>query len=185
MNIETERKYRLGEKRLEEITARLNELGAEFVKEVFEVNYQHRGGEMDERGATLRLRKVGDFTVLTYKEKIKNESGAKQKIEFETTVSDVDATEQIIERLGYKLTAVYEKRRKYWQLDDAEVVLDELPFGLFMEIEGTIEAIDKAEKNLGLKEIEREPRGYPRLTIKYGKMNGEVAEAKFERSANA
>jgi len=184
MNIETEKKYRLGPKRLEEIVARLNELGAVFEKEVFEVNYQHRGGEMDERGATLRLRKVGDFTVLTYKEKIKNDSGVKQKIEYETAVSDVEATERIIELLGYKLTAVYEKRRKYWRLNDVEVVLDELPFGLFMEIEGTIETIDAAEKKLGLQEAEREPRGYPRLTVKYGKMNGDVAEARFERSAN-
>ena len=181
MAIETEKKYRLGTKRLDEITQKLVELGAEFEKEVFEVNYQHRGGEMDERGATLRLRKIGDFTMLTYKEKVRNDNGAKQKIEFETHVSDVDAAENIIERLGYRLTAVYEKRRKYWRLGDVEVVLDELPFGLYMEIEGTEEAIEKAVKKLGLKEIEYEPRGYPRLTIKYGRMNGEVAEAKFER----
>jgi adenylate cyclase, class 2 len=183
MSIETEKKYRLGSKRLEEITQKLVELGASFDKEVFEVNYQHRGGEMDERGATLRLRKIGDFTVLTYKEKIRTENGAKRKIEYETSVADVDAMEKIIERLGYRLTAVYEKRRKYWHFNSVEVVLDELPFGLYMEIEGTIEAIEKAEKTLGLKEVEREPRGYPRLTIKYGKMNGDVAEAKFERSA--
>lgn len=183
MAIETEKKFRLGPKRLEEITQKLVELGATFEKEVFEVNYQHRGGEMDERGATLRLRKIGDFTALTYKEKVKNENGTKQKIEFETHVSDVDAAENIIERLGYRLTAVYEKRRKYWHLGDVEVVLDELPFGLYMEIEGTEESIAKAEKKLGLKEVEHEPRGYPRLTIKYGKINGDVAEAKFERSS--
>jgi adenylate cyclase class IV len=81
------------------------------------------------------------------------------------------------------LTAVYEKRRKYWRFDGVEVVLDELPFGLYMEIEGTIDAIEKAEKILGLREAEYEPRGYPRLTIKYGKMDGDVAVAKFERSA--
>jgi len=185
MSIETERKYHLGPKRLEEITSKLISLGAEFIKEVFEVNYQHRGGQMDERGATLRLRKIGDFTVLTYKEKIKNETGTKQKIEFETAVSDVIAAEKIVERLGYKLTAVYEKRRKYWRFGKVEVVLDELPFGLYMEIEATIAEIERAEKTLGLKEIEREPRGYPRLTIKYGKMNGEVAEARFERSRSA
>jgi len=183
MSIETEKKYHFGPKRLEEITQKLVELGAVFIKEVFEVNYQHRGGEMDERGATLRLRKIGDFTVLTYKEKIRTESGAKRKIEFETSVSDVDAMEHIIERLGYRLTAVYEKRRKYWHLGPVEVVLDELPFGLYMEIEGTIEDIENAEKTLGLKEIEHEPRGYPRLTIKYGKLKGEVAEARFERMA--
>ena len=182
MPIETEKKFRLGQKRLEEITLKLVELGASYVKEVFEVNYQHRGGDMDERGATLRLRKVGDFTVLTYKEKVRSDDGTKRKIEHETAVSDVDATEQIIERLGYRLTAVYEKRRKYWHLDDVEVVLDELPFGLYMEIEGTEEAIEKASKKLGLKEIEHEARGYPRLTIKYGKMKGDVAEAKFERT---
>ncbi|HEX6126669.1 MAG TPA: class IV adenylate cyclase [Pyrinomonadaceae bacterium] len=181
MAIETEKKYRLGPKRLEEITRKLVELGATYEKEVFEVNYQHRGGEMDERGATLRLRKIGDFTVLTYKEKVKTDNGAKRKIEYETNVSDVDAAEAIIERLGYRLSAVYEKRRKYWSLDDVEVVLDELPFGLYMEIEGTEEAIAAAVEKLGLKDIEYEPRGYPRLTIKYGTMNGEVAEAKFER----
>ena len=182
MAIETEKKYRLGKKRVEEITQRLVDLGAAFEKEVFEVNYQHRGGEMDERGATLRLRKIGDFSVLTYKEKVRSDNGAKRKIEYETNVSDVDAAEKIIERLGYRLTAVYEKRRKYWRLENVEVVLDELPFGLFMEIEGTEDGIARAEKALGLKELEHEPRGYPRLTIKYGKMIGEVAEAKFERS---
>jgi len=182
-NIETERKYRLGRKRLSEITEKLIGLKAEFSKEVFEVNYQHRGGEMDERGATLRLRKIGDFTVLTYKERIRSDDGAKHKIEYETTVADVEAMEKIIECLGYKLTAVYEKRRKYWHLGEVEVVLDELPFGLYMEIEGTIEAIEGAEKLLGLKEAEREPRGYPRLTVKYGKDVDGVAEAKFERGS--
>lgn len=68
-------------------------------------------------------------------------------------------------------------------MDDVEVVMDELPFGLYMEIEGTVEAIESAESNLGLKELEREPRGYPRLTIKYGKTMDGVAVAKFERTA--
>ena len=182
MAIETEKKYRLSKKRLDEITQKLVDIGASFDKEVFEVNYQHRGGEMDERGATLRLRKIGDFSVLTYKEKVSTDNGAKRKIEYETNVSDVEAAEHIIERLGYRLTAVYEKRRKYWHYANVEVVLDELPFGLYMEIEGTPDAIAKVEKALGLKDVEHEPRGYPRLTIKYGKMNGEVAEAKFDRA---
>ena len=182
MSIETEKKYRLNPRRLDEITQRLNELGAQFEKEVFEVNYQHRGGEMDERDATLRLRKIGDFTVLTYKEKVPTANGAKQKIEYETSVADVEAMEKIIEHLGYRLTAVYEKRRTYWHLGDVEVVLDELPFGLYMEIEGEIEAIIKTETKLGLREKEYEPRGYPRLTVKYGREIDGVATAKFERT---
>jgi len=185
MNIETEKKFRLGAKRLDEITNRLHELGAQFRKEVFEVNYQHRGGDMDERGATLRLRKIGDFTVLTYKEKIKTADGSKQRVEYETSVADVDAMEKIIERLGYKLTAVYEKRRKYWDLGDVEIVLDELPFGHYMELEGTIEDILSVENLLKLKAAEFEPRGYPRLTIKYGKTVDGIATAKFERKVSA
>jgi adenylate cyclase class 2 len=185
MKIETEKKYRLSQKRLDEITDKLIELKAEFRNEVFEVNYQHRGGDMDERGATLRLRKIGDFTVLTYKEKVKSADGTKQRVEFETSVADVDAMEKIIERLGYKLTAVYEKRRKYWDLGDVEVVLDELPFGRFMELEGTPEDIEKVESLLKLKSAEFEPRGYPRLTIKYGKTIEGIAVARFERKTSA
>jgi adenylate cyclase class 2 len=185
MKIEIEKKYRLSRKRLDEITDRLIELKAGFRNEVFEVNYQHRGGDMDERGATLRLRKIGDFTVLTYKEKVKSEDGTKQRLEYETSVADVDAMEKIIERLGYKLTAVYEKRRKYWDLGDVEIVLDELPFGLYIELEGTADDIEKVVGLLKLKEAEFEPRGYPRLTIKYGKTVDGIATAKFERKTSA
>lgn len=182
MSVETEKKYKLKRKRLEEILARLTELGAEFEKEVFEINYQHRGGAMDERDATLRLRKIDNFAVLTYKEPIFSDDGTKQRVEYETTVANVDAMEKIIQALGYRLTAVYEKRRKYWRLDDVEVVMDELPFGLYMEIEGTPESIGAAERKLGLQELEHEPRGYPRLTIKKGEMIDGVAIARFERS---
>ena len=177
MSIETERKYRLSEKRLEEIISKLNDLKAEFDKEVFEVNYQHRGGEMDERGATLRLRKIGDFTVLTYKEKLKTEGGTKQKIEFETSVSDVEATERIIERLGYKLTAVYEKRRKYWKLGAVEVVLDELPFGcteinsLFLHHRGEAHLQPVGSYRPGIHAVHLHAVTNPRLrkSLRYGK----------------
>lgn len=185
MNVETEKKFKLKRKRLDEIAGRLCELGAEFQKEVFEVNYQHRGGVMDERNATLRLRKIDDFAVLTYKEPVISGDGTKQRLEYETQVTNVEAMEKIIELLGYRLTAVYEKRRKYWRLGDVEVVLDELPFGFYLEIEGTPEAIAKAQAKLGLKEPEHEPRGYPRLTIKKGENVDGVAIARFERIASA
>ena len=79
--------------------------------------------------------------------------------------------ENIIEKLGYKLAIVYEKHRKAWHLGNVEVVLDELPFGYYMEIEGAMEDILEAEKLLGADDLETEARGYPRLTLKYGKEN--------------
>ncbi len=185
MAIEIEKKYRMDKKRLVEITTKLGEMGAEFRSEVFEENYLHRGGVIDERGAVLRLRKIGDKTLLTYKERLHNDSDIKHRIEHETTVADVDEMENIIGRLGYKLSVVYEKHRKTWHFRDVEVVLDELPFGLYMEIEGTVEAIGEAEKLLAIEDLEPEPRGYPRLTVKYGNLIGEVSEARFEKTSAA
>lgn len=182
MAIETEKKYRVDKRRLVEIGAKLLELGAEPATESFEENYLHKGGVLDERAAVLRLRKTAERTLLTYKEKLGSDADFKHKIEHETEVSDVGATESIIEKLGYRLSIVYEKHRKTFHFNDVEVVLDELPFGYYMEIEGTVEAIEKAEEALGVKDLEAEMRGYPRLTQKYGKTVGDVMEARFDRN---
>jgi adenylate cyclase class 2 len=180
MAIETEKKYKLDKRRLVELAAKLAELGAEFTSESFEENYLHRGELLDERGAMLRLRKTGEVTLLTYKEKLRNDDDYKHNIEFETHVADVDATESIIEKLGYKLSVVYEKHRKTWQMGNVEVVLDELPFGYYMEIEGTVEDIENAEKLLEAQDLEPEPRGYPRLTARYGKEKKGVFVSRFK-----
>ncbi len=185
MAIEIEKKYRLDKKRLVELTAKLGELNAEFTNEVFEENYLHRGGVLDERNAVLRLRKTNEKTIFTYKEKVANESDFKHQIEFETEVSNVDATEHIIEKLGYKLAVVYEKHRKTWHLGNVEVVLDELPFGYYMEIEGAVEDIIEAEKLLGAEDLETEARGYPRLTLKFGKQMDGVVESRFDKTKAA
>lgn len=185
MGIEIEKKYRLDKKRLVELTAKLYELGAEFKSEVFEENFLHRGGLLDERAAVLRLRKIGGRTILTYKERIQNDSDIKHRIEHETEVADVNAMEKIIQSLGYKLSVVYEKHRKTWHFMDVEVVLDELPFGVYMEIEGEVEAIAEAERALDINDLEPEPRGYPRLAVKYGKLLGEVSESRFDKKTAA
>ena len=187
MAVEIEKKYILDKKKLVELTAKLGELKAKFSYETFEENYLHRGGLLDLRPAVLRLRKTEQRTTLTYKEKVVgSDSAFKEQIEFETEVSDVDGMENIIERLGYKLAVVYEKHRKAWHLGDVEVVLDELPFGYYMEIEGPKEDILKAEKLLGADDLVPEGRGYPRLTLKFGKENKNgVVESRFAKKTAA
>jgi adenylate cyclase class 2 len=186
MAVEIEKKYILDKKKLVELTAKLGELGAVFAYETFEENYLHRGGLLDLRPAVLRLRKTEQRNTLTYKEKLGNESAFKQQTEFETEVSDVEAMENIIDRLGYKLALVYEKHRKSWHLGNVEIVLDELPFGYYMEIEGSKEDILEAEKRLGAEDLAPEARGYPRLTLKFGKesKNG-VIESRFAKKTAA
>jgi adenylate cyclase class 2 len=186
MAVEIEKKYLLDKKKIVELTAKLGELGAEFSYETFEENYLHRGGLLDLRPAVLRLRKTEQRTTLTYKEKLSGEGGFKQQTEFETEISDVDAMENIIAKLGYKLAIVYEKHRKSWHLGKVEVVLDELPFGYYMEIEGEKDDILKAEKLLGARDLTPEARGYPRLTLKFGKENKNgVFEARFAKKTAA
>ena len=181
MAIETEKKFRLDPKQFAKLPNRLKNIGAEYAGEVFEENYLHRGGVLSNRDAVLRLRKAGEKTTLTFKESIRSVRDVKHKTEHETEVSDVNEMEEIIRKLGYRLSVVYEKRRRTWHLGNVEIVLDELPFGLYMEIEGTTRSIGSAEKKLGIKKLIPEMRGYPRLTVKYGRMKKGVMEARFKK----
>jgi adenylate cyclase class 2 len=74
---------------------------------------------------------------------------------------------------------VYEKRRQIWRLGKTEILIDVLPFGLFMEIEGRETEIRAIERKLGLKGLRNEPATYPQLTKKYGKLHDGLIEARF------
>lgn len=179
MAIEIEKKYRLNTTQYEQVSNALEEIDAQFQGEDFEENTLYRGGILDEKNAVLRVRKIAGKTILTYKRRIRNEFAVKQQIEHETEISEAEEIENIIENLGFVRSLVYEKRRRIWRFREVEIVLDELPFGLFMEIEGSITGIAEAEMFLGIEDFEAEHETYPRMTAKHGKRNGEVVEARF------
>jgi adenylate cyclase class 2 len=181
MGVEIEKKYRLTEDERERLQKRLREVEAEFCKEEFEENTLYAGGIINLKNCVLRLRRVGDETILTYKERTPSSSTVKHQREDETKVEDGEAMAAILDALGYKPALVYEKRRATWRLAETEVVVDELPFGFFMEIEGEEKAIEEAEKTLQLEEAEAEMATYPQLTSQHGKKNGDVIEARFEK----
>lgn len=179
MAIETEKKYRLSKEQFEQIADELKEIGAEFAGEDFEENLIFGGGILGEQNAILRIRKTQDKTILTYKKRIQNEFAVKQQIEHETEVADFEAIEKIVESLGLIRNLVYEKRRRTWNLKQTEIVLDELPFGFFMEIEGSVTAIAEAEMLIGAEDFETENDTYPHLTVKFGKRKDDGFEARF------
>lgn len=73
------------------------------------------------------------------------------RVEIETTLGDFEAGRKILEALGYILIATYEKYRSTYELEDLHVMLDELPYGDFVEIEGPDEsALQKASAGFGL-----------------------------------
>ncbi|MCZ7667933.1 MAG: CYTH domain-containing protein [Chloroflexi bacterium] len=65
-------------------------------------------------------------------------------------MSDFGTTAVIFERLGFLPTLVYEKYRETFMLDGVEVVLDEMPYGDFIELEGEEAGIKTAVATLNL-----------------------------------
>jgi adenylate cyclase class 2 len=179
MGVEIEKKYRLARAQHESLVRRLAESGAAHIREEFEENTLYAGGQLDLSRQALRLRRVGGRAILTYKERFSSESSIKRHREDETIVENAQALADILDALGYKPTLVYEKRRATWALKGAEVVIDELPFGLFVEIEGEEDAITEAEQLLALAEADAEPATYPELARQHGVKRGDVVESRF------
>jgi adenylate cyclase class 2 len=180
MPVEIEKKYRLTPHQREEIRARLPEIGARREQIDFEVNTLYSGDSIDTDRAVLRLRRVGPRAILTFKERLPGSSPIKHQLEDETTVGDADAMDAILESLGFNPTLIYEKRRERWQLEETEIVIDELPFGLFMEIEGEENSINDIEQKLAIKRLKAEVETYPSLTRQHGTNIGGVIEARFK-----
>jgi len=180
MPIEIEKKYRLEPEQVEPLRGRLKGVGAEGGgASEFEENVIYTGPGLDPAWRVLRLRRKGARAVFTFKERDPGESSVKRQREEETEVSDAGALAAILEALGYRPVLVYEKRRETWRVAGAEVVIDELPFGLFVEIEGEEERIMEAEQLLGLDGAEAEHAPYPELTLRHGTKRGDVTESRF------
>lgn len=179
MAIEIEKKYRLTAKWFDEIAASLEEFNAEYRGEVFEENTLYVNDEIIAQGGVVRIRRTDTRATLAFKQRQASNFDAKQHLEYESDVADADAVASILKMLHLRPMMVYEKKRRTYKLRSVELVLDELPFGLFMEIEGSITAIKEVEMLLGAEELEVERETYPKLTAKLGVLNGDIVEARF------
>jgi adenylate cyclase, class 2 len=179
MSFEVEKKYRLTAEQREHVLRTLAEVGAEYEGEDFEENILYSGGMLSLKRSILRLRRTERKAVLTYKESQHSDSSVKCRLEHETEVKDADELHHILESLGYASALVYEKRRKTWQYKTVEIVVDELPFGFYLEIEGAEEEILAAENELNLQDLTDEPQPYPSLAAQLGEKRGAMIEARF------
>jgi len=102
------------------------------------------------RNCLLRLRSANRCT-LTWKsppEKTDTEFKTLQEVEVE--ISDPEAMTQILSCLGFRAVQVYEKYRETFFFTDAQCCLDRMPYGDFLEIEGSRDAIRRISSQLGL-----------------------------------
>jgi adenylate cyclase class 2 len=119
---------------------------------VHEVNLRFDTSDMSlmNTGRLLRLR-LDSRARLTYKGLGSIEGGARLRQELEFTVSNFDTARALLEALGYEVYMMYEKYRTTYKLGNLEVVLDEMPYGDFLEIEGPDgESIQTAAQRLNI-----------------------------------
>jgi adenylate cyclase, class 2 len=180
MPTEIEKKYRLTPVDRESVIDKLKSAPAVLVSEDVEENIIYAGGTLDEQRSLLRLRRTQRGAWLTFKSSLDSVSEIKHRIEEESRVDDPDAVDATLRALGFTVRLVYEKRRMTWTYRAVEIVIDELPFGLYMEIEGAIEAIQEAEKDLGFERLEVEHSSYPQLTRERGQITGNCTESRFD-----
>ena len=182
MPIEIEKKYRLTKQQKRSIERKLRQLEVVPSEVEHEENSIYRGGRLELGGCVLRLRRVNGRAIMTFKQRFPGKSPIKHQQEDETKVSNPDAAHAILTALGFRVGLVYEKRRVRWNFGKAKVVIDELPFGLFMEIEASEKEIRRVEKALGADTLPAEMETYPSLTIRLGKKRNEILEARFKKA---
>lgn len=118
------------------------------------------------RQEILRIRRYGDAWVLTHKCLPQNndpQGRHKQRIETETTVADGEALATVFTQLGFAPAFIYEKWRTEWADERGHCVLDETPIGLYAELEGPGDWIDRTAKALGV-----DPQSF--MTLSYGRL---------------
>ncbi len=87
----------------------------------------------------LRLRQDRS-SLLTFKHAMSVE----ERTEIEVGVEDFDTARALLEMLGYEVFFVYEKYRETYALGPCRIMLDELPFGHFIEIEA--DSLDEVKR---------------------------------------
>lgn len=141
----------------------LQELGACLVlSRTHEINlrFDTRDGNLNSLHQVLRLRQ-SDSARLTFKGPSKIQDGLVVRQEIELIVSDFYAAQQLLEVLGYQFVVCYEKFRAIYTLAGVEVMLDELPYGNFIEIEGLdAQSIRTGAENLNINWEMRIPESY-------------------------
>jgi len=122
---------------VDEIKKKLEEINATLVEDVFQRRYVYDFHPV-EPNKWIRLRTNGTTTTLTIKNVLSsNIDGTK---EMEIIVNDFDATNEILNELGYQARGIQENKRIKYNLNGIEIDIDTWPgIPTYLEIEGSSE----------------------------------------------
>jgi adenylate cyclase class 2 len=167
MSIETEIKFRVED--AADLAGRLRKAGFhEETPRTFESNvlFDTADRKMRARTEILRVRNYGGKWVITHKrlpDAGPGEDAHKHRIETETEVGDGNVLAEVFKSIGLVEAFRYEKWRSEWSDGEGHCVIDETPIGVFAELEGEAEWIDRTAGKLGV-----EKSAY--MTLSYGRL---------------
>ncbi len=165
--VETEIKFRVED--VAGLAVRLTEAGFQLhTPRTFESNvlYDTPDRQMRARTEILRIREYGGTWTLTHKRLPDDRPGEdrhKHRIETETRVADGEALAEVFRSLGLAPAFRYEKWRSEWSDGEGHCVVDETPIGVFAELEGTADWIDRTAARLGVPHSSYMTMSYGRL----------------------
>jgi adenylate cyclase class 2 len=132
-------------------------LGARSRSQVFETNvrFEDEAKSLKDQGILLRLRK-DDKIRLTFKSRpAVRDRDFKIYRELEVQVDSFDTCCAILEGLGFHPEQTYEKWRETYTLGETKLLIDTMPYGVFLEIEGEKSDIRNIANQLALRWKER------------------------------
>jgi len=151
---------------LRRIESRLKDLGAELTQNrVLETNLRFDLPDhcLEREHKALRLR-FDTHARLTYKGPSALEGSVLTRTELEVDVDNFDTAVLLLDALGYIVTVKYEKYRTTYTVQGCQIMLDELPIGNFVEIEGQhSEVLAEIAQAIGLDARKAIPMSYIEL----------------------
>lgn len=159
------------------LLARLSELKAKKISCGFQRTIRMDTPDMDleKKGTFLRVRS-GTKNIVTMKKKIKGDGEVFERQELETEVNDSELLADIFGQLGFSKQLIMEKYRIDYTYNKVKISVDELPFGMFIELEGEPESIMTVAGELGLDITKKIIVTYWDLFADYKKKTGEQGE---------
>ena len=141
---------------------------------VHEINFRYDlpDGSMRANGRVLRLRQ-DIVATMTFKGPSDLVDGVFSRTELETEIGDFETAQKLLEALGYVKILTYEKFRAVYEINGFHIMLDELPYGDFVEVEGADgTGIREMSRQLGLNIEAAVGAGYARIFEDYNIRHG-------------
>ncbi len=142
-------------------------------RRVFESNtlFDTAGAKLRKSGLVLRVRQSGRRAVLTYKGPA-SVGRHKSREELETDLANAETFSAVLSRLGFQPVFRYEKyRTEYGEETGGIVTVDETPIGVFLELEGEPDWIDRTAVRLGFTTADYITSSYASLYLRHRERN--------------